>query len=161
MLPYYRLQPHVLGGVDGVEVWLRGEGGVAHHLLDTASTLKENLSNRTLTEFPILHVVTKGAGPPPALTSRETIDTPRTETSPAGPVSKHPPAALSSPTGSRGHEIGVGSGDVPGRECGEVPRPLDSEGKNQIEAVKSSNGDIGTCSSLQLIASMYSDDEES
>lgn len=61
---FCRLRFHILkGGVDGVEVWLKGEGGVAH-LLAVNSTIKENLSKRTLTEFPQLHVLSKGAGPP-------------------------------------------------------------------------------------------------
>jgi hypothetical protein len=60
----YRLQYHILkGGVDSVEVWLKGEGNMTHQLLEMNLTLKENMCNKTITEFPHLHVLSKGAGP--------------------------------------------------------------------------------------------------
>lgn len=43
-------------------MWLKGEGGLQHQLLDVNATLKENLTDRTITEFPVLHVLTKGTG---------------------------------------------------------------------------------------------------
>ena len=57
------------GGVDSVEVWLEGGRGVSPHLMTLTSTLKENLNNKTIIEFPEFHVVSKGAGPPTATLS--------------------------------------------------------------------------------------------
>lgn len=49
-----------------VEVWL-DEGrarGTPQQLLNPDLTLKENFRNKTITEFPVLTVLSKGAGPP-------------------------------------------------------------------------------------------------
>ena len=48
------------GGTDSVEVWLEGNRGVAIKKLDMDATLKENLCQCTVTEFPVLLVAEKG-----------------------------------------------------------------------------------------------------
>ena len=46
--------------MDGIEVWLKDEVGVAYQLLDVDSTLNDNLKNKTIIEYPTLYVVPKG-----------------------------------------------------------------------------------------------------
>lgn len=45
-------------------MWLEGSGFTVHQCLDTTSTLRDNFSNKTIAEFPVLHILSKGAGPP-------------------------------------------------------------------------------------------------
>ncbi len=59
--------------MDGIEVWLQCEGGVAYQCLDVDSTLKDNLKQKTFIEFPTLWVVPKGVGPPPKVSKGEEL----------------------------------------------------------------------------------------
>ena len=47
-----------------MDAWLLGERGGNHQLLDVTSSLRENLSYKTIIEFPTLYIVTKGLQPP-------------------------------------------------------------------------------------------------
>lgn len=187
----YRLQLHVQkGGVDSVEVWLEGERGVAHQLLATNSTLRENLSNKTLTEFPLLHVLTKGAGPPavrrPA--TNAPLQSGKMKSLSEGCASIGKCAAKGSTLrstaldivseevvlGPPDNDIGIVSGPpdysgdvMPGpldHGCGVnvniVPGPPDSEWSDAEHDKHKQNLKVGMCASLKLIASMYSDSDE-
>lgn len=186
---FSRLQFHVQrGGTDGVEVWLEGERGVAHQLLTTNYTLRENLSNKTLTEFPLLHVVSKGAGPPSVTTASLQSKSPSAvqasvskcggkETSPTAgdTISEEdalarPPDRTASgpPDHSRGGKEEVlprpldhrydVTGDVVPAQENALPGPRPSEWYEKELNLKS--GVTGISASLKLIASMYSDSED-
>lgn len=120
-----------------MEVWLEGERGVAHQLLVIDSTLKENLNNRTVTEFPVLHVVTRGMGAPHCGALRE------------------PQASQVSTPASRTTE-GCASGRDTEQETVDLREWSDTKQAEECrEKVPAPSA------SLKLIASMYDDDGDS
>ena len=118
------------GGVEGVEVWLEGGGGVAHQLLDVELTLEMNLKNKTIVEFPGLLVVTKGAGLPSTCSGNVLQQATPT------PVQDTPQHATPTPASEESSEVNRSDSEW---SCG-----------------GSEEGEIAS-SSLQLIADMYSE----
>ena len=118
-----------------MEVWLEGQGGVAHQLLDVQSSLCSNLKDRTVVEFPVLYVVTKGAGPPSHKTTPTSDDTDTPDE--ATPISPE---------------------TTPTREGKCVSDWSDGSASEEGEIVEGEKLE-GNLSSLQLIANMYSDSD--
>lgn len=142
-------------------MWLEGEMGVAPQLLDTDLTLKDNLSNKTLTEFPVLHVMTKGAGP---LTARTR---PLTETVELREKEETKPEKEETKPGKLGEGKGEGSrmymckmpflvtaaaeGDPCATQCKSEGEWSGEDGECQVN---------NSSASLSLIADTYSDSED-
>ena len=135
-----------------MEVWLEGERGVAPQLLDTGLTLKENLSNKTLTEFPVLHVMTKGAGPLTGTdrTKGRTIGTEETPQEKSGEGGRE--------GGREGYmcemaysTIATTEGDTCATQCKSEGEWSDEDGECLVSHPSAS---------LRLIANTYSDSED-
>lgn len=126
-----------------MEVWLEGKAQGEYELLDINSSLKDNLKHKTIIEFPSLHVVSKGAGPP----------------------IKKKEAGL--PLGvKKEEEEGSGEGVVPSNSC---PVAMEGRGKGVVASSDTEEGEIPasedsvamtTCTGLGLIAAQYSDSED-
>ena len=122
-----------------MEVWL-DEGkarGTPQQLLNPDLTLKENFRNKTITEFPVLTVLSKGAGPP------------HTEPRPIQSERPGPPHTEPLPVQSEG-------AGLPHTE----PHPIQSEGagpRHDSDWSGSEEGEIVSSASLRMIANIYSD----
>ena len=168
------------GGVAGVEVWLEmgGTRNPPYLMLNPDLTLKDNLKGKTILEFPVLTVVSRGVGLPQAMTQGMKAE------SEQGP---RPPTAAKGESKTAKESVGKeGRGEVVkesvGKEgCGEVVK--ESAGKEGCgEAVKESEGARGVrgdsdwsseeegeiverdeqacpSASLRMIASVYSDSD--
>lgn len=121
-----------------MEVWLAGEGGVAHQLLDVEATLKNNLMNTTLLEYPCLLVVSKGVGAPGLLKSEKDKDR---GTLSSGPAHIHT-GNIVMPTDS-------------------VEQRCEEEWSDRVLEEGEVVEDMCPSASLKLIATMYSDSDDS